>query len=171
MRFFISYRHRADDDRGLADYLSRGLKQGAHEVFIDTALQVGTDWAAEIGRRIDCLGTDATASVWDADTGEPRWSTETLGHRLAVFTGLRQLATFLRGQAGSVLGGLTFVALLLAVDFVVIREVVSGSLSASQKAAWSMVVFCVPIAGTLCWLFVRPGRVAPAPTRAGGSRS
>jgi hypothetical protein len=53
MRFFISYRRKADDDRTLAGYLSSGLKEAGHEVFIDVGMPVGTEWAAEIGRRID----------------------------------------------------------------------------------------------------------------------
>jgi hypothetical protein len=53
MRFFISYRRRVDSDRVLAGYLCDGLKAAGHEVFIDVDIPVGTEWAAEIGRRID----------------------------------------------------------------------------------------------------------------------
>lgn len=51
-RFFVSYRHGAPDDVELARYLARELEAAGHEVFIDTALMVGTDWVVEIGERI-----------------------------------------------------------------------------------------------------------------------
>jgi len=53
MRFFISYRRKAENDRHLADFLRQGLEQAGHEVFIDVGMPVGTDWVAEIERRID----------------------------------------------------------------------------------------------------------------------
>jgi hypothetical protein len=53
MRFFISYRRAAEADRVLANYLSEGLKAVGQDVFIDVGMAVGTDWAREIGQRID----------------------------------------------------------------------------------------------------------------------
>ena len=53
MRFFISYRRKAETDRHLADFLRQGLERAGHEVFIDVGMPVGTDWVAEIERRID----------------------------------------------------------------------------------------------------------------------
>jgi hypothetical protein len=51
-RFFVSYRRRAEPDRGLAHQLVNGLKQAGHEVFIDVEMPIGTRWVAEIERRI-----------------------------------------------------------------------------------------------------------------------
>jgi AAA domain-containing protein/TIR domain-containing protein len=53
MRFFISYRRRAEADQGLANYLLEGLKAAGHDVFIDVEMAIGTDWAKEIAQRID----------------------------------------------------------------------------------------------------------------------
>lgn len=53
LRFFISYRRRSEDDRALAGYLAEGLKAAGHDVFIDIGMPVGTNWAAEISRRIE----------------------------------------------------------------------------------------------------------------------
>jgi hypothetical protein len=52
-RYFISYRRAALDDQRLANYLKDGLERAGHEVFIDVGISVGTDWSAEIDRRID----------------------------------------------------------------------------------------------------------------------
>lgn len=51
-RFFVSYRRRAPDDARLARLLVDGLRAAGHEVFIDVDMPIGTDWAAEITRRI-----------------------------------------------------------------------------------------------------------------------
>jgi hypothetical protein len=51
-RFFISYRRRASDDARLAGLLTAGLREVGHEVFIDIDIPLGTDWSAEITRRI-----------------------------------------------------------------------------------------------------------------------
>lgn len=51
-RFFISYRRRASDDARLAGLLSEALRGAGHEVFIDIDIPLGTDWSAEITRRI-----------------------------------------------------------------------------------------------------------------------
>jgi hypothetical protein len=51
-RFFISYRRRASEDARLAKFLKDGLEARRNEVFIDTRMRVGSDWAAEIDRRI-----------------------------------------------------------------------------------------------------------------------
>ena len=53
MRFFISYRRKAGADRQLADFLSQGLEKAGHDVFIDVGMTIGTDWVAEIERRIE----------------------------------------------------------------------------------------------------------------------
>lgn len=50
--FFISYRRRAPDDARLASLLVSALRDAGHEVFIDVDIPVGTDWSAEITRRI-----------------------------------------------------------------------------------------------------------------------
>ncbi len=52
IRFFISYQRRASQDAGLAGFLQTGLEALGNEVFIDTEIPVGVDWAAEIDRRI-----------------------------------------------------------------------------------------------------------------------
>ena len=52
-RYFISYSRRSPDDSALADNLRAGLESAGHEVFIDRGMRVGTDWVAEIERRID----------------------------------------------------------------------------------------------------------------------
>jgi hypothetical protein len=77
MRFFLSYRRRAEADTTLAQVLHDGLRQRGHEVFIDVDLPVGTDWAAEISARIDwcdfmvvLLSTDSVQS--DMVAGEIR---------------------------------------------------------------------------------------------------
>ncbi len=51
-KFFISYRRSAENDRLLATFLKTGLEEDGHEVFIDVGMPVGTDWAAEIDKRI-----------------------------------------------------------------------------------------------------------------------
>lgn len=51
-RFFISYRRRADHDARLANLLVDELRKAGHEVFIDVDIAIGTDWSAEIARRI-----------------------------------------------------------------------------------------------------------------------
>src|SRR5262245_53025574 len=51
-RFFISYRRCASEDVGLAQFLKEGLEARGNEVFIDTKMRVGTNWAAEIDGRI-----------------------------------------------------------------------------------------------------------------------
>ena len=51
-RFFVSYRRRADLDRGLATSLVEGLKRAGHEVFVDVQMPIGSFWVAEIERRI-----------------------------------------------------------------------------------------------------------------------
>jgi hypothetical protein len=53
-RYFISYSHRSPEDSVLADNLRTGLESAGHEVFIDRGMRAGTDWVAEIERRIDC---------------------------------------------------------------------------------------------------------------------
>ena len=52
LKFFISYRRSAKDDEEIAHFLHQGLQEHGHEVFIDVAMPVGTDWGDEIGRRI-----------------------------------------------------------------------------------------------------------------------
>ena len=52
-RYFISYSRRSTEDGKLADDLRAGLEGAGHEVFIDRGMRVGTDWVAEIERRID----------------------------------------------------------------------------------------------------------------------
>jgi hypothetical protein len=52
LRFFVSYRRRADDDVRLAKLLVEELRKAGHEVFIDVDIRVGTDWPAEITRHI-----------------------------------------------------------------------------------------------------------------------
>jgi len=51
-RFFISYRRRAQDDSRLANLLVDELRKAGHDVFIDVDIPIGTDWSAEITRRI-----------------------------------------------------------------------------------------------------------------------
>jgi hypothetical protein len=52
VNFFISYRRRADDDARLAKLLVNELRGAGHDVFIDVDIHLGTDWSAEIARRI-----------------------------------------------------------------------------------------------------------------------
>jgi hypothetical protein len=52
-RYFVSYSRRSPEDEGLADALRAGLESAGHEVFIDRGMRIGTDWVAEIERRID----------------------------------------------------------------------------------------------------------------------
>jgi hypothetical protein len=51
-RFFISYRRRATDDARLAKLLVDQLRAAGHDVFIDVDIPIGTDWSAEITRRV-----------------------------------------------------------------------------------------------------------------------
>ncbi len=53
IRFFISYRRRAAVDQELAHFLRQEFENANHEVFIDVGMPVGTDWVAEITRRIE----------------------------------------------------------------------------------------------------------------------
>jgi hypothetical protein len=52
-RIFISYRHGDADEERLAADLATGLEARGDEVFIDKTILVGTDWAAEIDRRLE----------------------------------------------------------------------------------------------------------------------
>ena len=52
-KFFISYARGEQDDEELASSLHRGLMDAGHEVFIDQGIQVGSEWAEEISRRIE----------------------------------------------------------------------------------------------------------------------
>lgn len=52
LRYFISYRRHAAADARLATMLEQALAQAGCEVFIDVAMKIGTDWSAEIERRI-----------------------------------------------------------------------------------------------------------------------
>ncbi|MEM9435306.1 MAG: AAA-like domain-containing protein [Pseudomonadota bacterium] len=52
-KLFISYRRSVKFDEQLAQYLRENLAQAGSEIFIDVGMQVGTDWVAEIRRRID----------------------------------------------------------------------------------------------------------------------
>jgi len=51
-RFFVSYRRRAKDDSRLANLMVDKLRTAGHDVFIDVNIPIGTDWSAEITRRI-----------------------------------------------------------------------------------------------------------------------
>ena len=53
LRFFVSYRRRAEADARLAGVLADSLRSAGCEVFIDVVMKIGTDWSAEIDRRID----------------------------------------------------------------------------------------------------------------------
>jgi hypothetical protein len=57
---------------------------------------------------------------------------------------------------------LLFLAVVLVVDFIVIRNVVD-SMSATSKTVWSMIVTLLPIFGILLWLVLRPSRSGGAP--------
>lgn len=52
LRYFLSYRRRADMDARLAGYLAQGLRNAGCEVFVDIDMPVGIDWSEEIARRI-----------------------------------------------------------------------------------------------------------------------
>jgi hypothetical protein len=58
---------------------------------------------------------------------------------------------------------LLFLAVVLVVDFIVIRNVVDSSMSATSKTVWSMIVTLLPIFGILLWLVLRPSRSGGAP--------
>lgn len=51
-RFFISYRRSEEASRALAEALRRSLEDANHETFIDTSMEIGTDWVDEIAKRI-----------------------------------------------------------------------------------------------------------------------
>jgi pimeloyl-ACP methyl ester carboxylesterase len=51
-RIFLSYRRSAVPDNRLAHLIREGLSSAGHEVFIDTGMRVGTEWAKEIDQRI-----------------------------------------------------------------------------------------------------------------------
>lgn len=52
LRFFVSYRRRAETDARLATLLVERLCKAGCEVFIDQSMPVGIDWSAEIDQRI-----------------------------------------------------------------------------------------------------------------------
>lgn len=52
-RFFISYRRSEPDSTALAHLLVEQLQLAGHEVFIDVAMKIGTDWVDEITKRIE----------------------------------------------------------------------------------------------------------------------
>ncbi len=51
-RIFLSYRRSAPADNRLAHALRDGLVAAGHEVFIDTGMKIGVDWASTIHERI-----------------------------------------------------------------------------------------------------------------------
>ncbi len=51
-RVFLSYSHNEPDEVALAHALAEGLQRNGCEVFIDSAMRIGTDWVAEIKHRI-----------------------------------------------------------------------------------------------------------------------
>src|SRR5262249_22803437 len=51
-KLFISYKRSVATDEKLAHALRDSFRQQGHEVFIDVAMTVGTDWVTEIARRI-----------------------------------------------------------------------------------------------------------------------
>src|SRR5258707_10563112 len=52
-KFFISYRRSEADSRSLADTLRQRLEDASHQTFIDTSMQIGTDWVDKIAQRIE----------------------------------------------------------------------------------------------------------------------
>jgi hypothetical protein len=52
-RIFISYRRSATADYTLAHALRDGFEASGHEVFIDTEMRIGTNWAAKIYEKVD----------------------------------------------------------------------------------------------------------------------
>jgi phage FluMu protein gp41 len=52
-KLFISYKRSAPSDEKLAHAIRNGFGAMGHEVFIDVGMKIGTDWVAEIERRID----------------------------------------------------------------------------------------------------------------------
>ena len=48
---FISYRH-VEPDESLANALAAALEEREHPVFVDSRIEVGTRWVAEIERQI-----------------------------------------------------------------------------------------------------------------------
>jgi len=57
-KIFICYRRNVKEDRSLAEYLYKYLREKGHDVFIDLNMRVGTAWLTEIDERIkssDCL--------------------------------------------------------------------------------------------------------------------
>jgi hypothetical protein len=100
------------------------------------------------GRSVATGSADSTARMWDIETGDlRRYYGKSLEYQLSEI-----------GTRWSTPAVLAFLALLLVLDFVVIREVVSGALSATRKAAWSMIVLFLPLLGIALWLLFRPGR-------------
>ena len=51
-KLFLSYKRSIPADEKLAHAICDELKSAGHEVFIDVGMQIGTDWVAEIDRRI-----------------------------------------------------------------------------------------------------------------------
>jgi hypothetical protein len=51
-KLFISYKRSVAEDERLAHAMRDRFEAAGHEVFIDIGMKVGTDWVAEIGRRI-----------------------------------------------------------------------------------------------------------------------
>jgi hypothetical protein len=110
------------------------------------------------GRSIVTGSADGATRLWNTKTGEQRryygtrWGT--------VWAAM--------GTSWRLPTALLLLALLLMLDFVVLREIVGGALPAARRALWSMVVLLFPLLGILAWLFARPGR-ASARTKDMGS--
>jgi hypothetical protein len=66
IRFFLSYRRRAERDAALAQYLGEELSAAGHDVFIDVGMKLGTRWSDEISRQIEAC--DCLVVVLSADT-------------------------------------------------------------------------------------------------------
>jgi uncharacterized protein with PIN domain len=51
-RIFVSYKHRIEPDEPLCKRLHAALERAGHDVFVDTELRIGVEWAAELERQI-----------------------------------------------------------------------------------------------------------------------
>jgi WD40 repeat protein len=106
------------------------------------------------GKRLASGSDDGTVRVSDITTGEQLNSYSKFPVKFKKF--ITHTAT----QAAMILS-LFLIVLLL--DFVVVREIASTTLSATRKTVWSMGVLGLPFVGLLIWLIVRPGRTKAIP--------
>lgn len=146
-RVFLSYRRSAETDKQLADFLYRGLQSVGHDVFIDTGMRVGTEWATEIAERIALcdyfivlLSADAVSSemvVGEVRRAHRRWKVNGTPCILPVRVAYTDILDY---ELDSYLGRLQYLAWREEADSQDLLDTLSTVVSGAQGSATSLIV-------------------------------